>query len=175
MKKLSFLFLLLMFGCTDSEENASTNLRKGDEFFAKGEYEVAEYYYDKIPEESVLYKTVLRRKQEIEKMNADPSRQDKPNKTTESVTIVRHTYQTKLGRLPIHKITLANNTAKKLQLIDVEFVYLDAANKEVTRLTSNVFADIDPNGKKDLNEISPGIVSEPFTNVKVTIKRTLFY
>jgi len=56
MKKFVLVLILLVFGCSDLGDQASANLKKGDEFFAKNEYEVAEYYYDKIPEESPFYR-----------------------------------------------------------------------------------------------------------------------
>ena len=127
MKNIPFLFLLLALVCTDSEEQASTNLRKGDEFYNKGQYDIAEYYYDKIPEESILRKTVARRKKDIEKNIGSFSAKVSSEKKAEEVTIANHTFKVSLGRIPMHTITLLNSTSKKLQMVDVEFTYFNAA------------------------------------------------
>lgn len=174
MKKFSLLLVLSLFGCTDSEENASMNLRKGDEFFAKGEYEIAEYYYDKIPEESNLYKSVLRKKQEMEKINNDPVLKAKKAAKEESVTIVRHSHILRMGRLPVHTLTLANNTSKHLNIVEMDFVYLDASGKEVARLMTMLTPGLDAETEKEMTNISPGMVNEKFSQVRIEIKRTLF-
>jgi len=68
MKKTLLILLLLAAGCIDTEENASANLKKGDDFFAKNEYEVAEYYYERIPEESPFYAKAQVKLEEIAKI-----------------------------------------------------------------------------------------------------------
>ena len=57
MKLLAAMMVAMLFiGCDNTPEQAADNLKKGDEYFAAQQYEVAEYYYDKIPDESPLYK-----------------------------------------------------------------------------------------------------------------------
>ncbi|MCK9410606.1 MAG: FxLYD domain-containing protein [Bacteriovoracaceae bacterium] len=175
MKKAFILCLMVFFGCTDSDENASTNLRKGDEFLARGEYEVAEYYYDKIPEESVLYKTVLRRRQEMEKQQASGGAVKRVDRNAEGVFVTKHSYSLQMGRIPIHTISILNNTSKRVNTIEMEFVYLDDTGKEVARLLTMVNAMVDPAEEKEIGKITPGMVTEKFKRVKIDIKRTLLF
>lgn len=172
MKKLLIICIVVMFGCTDSEDNASSNLRKGDEFLSQGEYEIAEYYYEKIPEESVLYKTASRRKLEISKMT---SGSDTANKESDGVQIIRHSYKITAAKLPIHKVTIANRTRKKLNMVEIEFTYLDVAGREVRTTTANVLANIDKGDQREINDISPGVISEKFSWVRVSVVGKIFY
>ena len=176
MKVYAILLIILLIGCSDTEENASTNLRKGDEFFKKGEYEVAEYYYDKIPEESVLYKTVIRRKEEIQKINEDPTLDKRSMEKTKGVFITKHTFQVNnLGVLPIHRITLLNNTDDNLQFVELEFVYYDAKGSEVQRLSTVVNTYVAKHTQKDFDKISPGIVNTKFTRANAILVKPVFY
>jgi hypothetical protein len=185
MKKLSILSMLFIFGCTGSEDNASTNLRKGDEFMARGDYEIAEYYYDQIPEESVLYKTVQRRRQEMEKKQASEGgisssgtstgSSGSARKKAEGVTITKQSYILQMGKMPLHTITILNNTSKKLNIIEMEFVYINDAGREVARLLTMVNANADPEEEKVIGKIMPGMVNEKFSRVQIDIKRTLLF
>lgn len=177
MRYALLLCLLVMVGCTDSEENASANLRKGDEFMAKGEYEIAEYYYDKIPEESVLFKTVERRRKEMEKHAPAPAAAAGGSKVQkrEGVFILRESHVLQLGKMPIHTITVQNATSKRLNMLELNFVYLDGAGTEVQRMTSLVNASMDPDTEKELDKIAPGMLNQKFSTVRVEIKRTMLF
>ncbi len=169
---LSIICLAILVGCADSEDNASSNMRKGDEFLAKGEFEIAEYYYDKIPEESVLYKMALRKKQEIVKRTEV---EEKESSTLPAVQVISHSFKVNAGKLPVHKVTIANNTDKRLQMVDLDFTYLDASGGEVKKMTSNVMVNLAGGDQKELSNISPGMISEKFTKVRVSISRTMFF
>ena len=176
MKKFAVIVTVLLFGCADSDENASTNLRKGDEFFNKGEYEIAEYYYDKIPEESVLFKTVVHRKDEIQKIHEDPSLDTRSTKKISGVFITKQSVQvSNLGVLPLHKITIVNNTDKNLQFVELEFTYFDDKGKEVKKLSSVVNTAVPKNSQKEFEKITPGMVNEKFTKAMVTLVKPVFY
>jgi hypothetical protein len=177
MKKALIVILLALFGCTDSEDNASTNLRKGDTFMARGEFEIAEYYYEKIPEESVLYKTVLRRRKEMEKKRPVVSAASAPESGAkeEAVVITKHTYTLQLGKMPIHTLTVRNGTSKRLNMLEVEFVYLNEAGQEVSRMQSMVSAVVEPGEEKMVGKVAPGMVQEKFTQVKYEIKRSMLF
>ncbi len=177
MKKIPFLCAILLISCSDPEEMASTNLRKGDEFMKRGEFEIAQYYYDKIPEGHLLQKHVQKRLQEIEKITNDPVEREKLSNTkkVEDVTIVRHTFQIKMGRLPLHKLVLTNNTSRKIRMIDIDFIYLDQSGKEIKTINHPMFADIDAGMTKEFNDVSPGMVQEQIFQVKVLIKNTMSF
>jgi hypothetical protein len=176
MKKLPFLFMIDLFGCSDSEENASTNLRKGDEFFNKGEYEIAEYYYDKIPEESLLRKSVNRKMDEIQKIYADPTLDTRSTKKKEGVFVTKHTFTVNnLGILPLHTITVLNSTDQNLQFVELEFVYFDDKGKEVKRLTTVTSTPVPKNTQKEFTRISPGMVNDKFVRANVILTKPVFY
>jgi hypothetical protein len=178
MKYVLLLCMLVMAGCTDSEENASANLRKGDEFMAKGEYEIAEYYYDKIPEESVLFKTVERRKKEMEKSvpkTVTSSSSSSKAQKKEGVFILKESHVLQLGKMPIHTVTVQNATSKRLNMLELNFVYLDEMGTEVQRMTTLVNASMDPDTEKELDKIAPGMLNQKFSTVRVEVKRTMLF
>ncbi len=176
MKNVPFLFLLLALGCTDSEEQASTNLRKGDEFFNKGQYDIAEYYYDKIPEESPLHKSVARRVDEIAKIRIDPSLDKHSTKKKEGVFITNHSFEAgAMGVLPLHRMTIVNNTDKNLQFCELEFVYYDASGKEVERLSTVATTGVQKDAQKNFEKISPGVVKQKFAKATVKLVKPVFF
>ncbi|NUN71342.1 MAG: hypothetical protein HUU02_16715 [Bacteroidetes bacterium] len=176
MKYFALFCLLLMVGCTGSEEDASANLRKGDEFLAKGQYEIAEYYYDKIPEESVLYKTVERRRKEIEASVPRPAASGSSSEVKRNgVFILKESHVLQLGKMPIHTITVENATNKRLNVIELEFIYRNGSGAEVQRMTTMVNAGMDPQTEKVLDQIAPGMINQPFSTVAVVVKRTMLF
>jgi hypothetical protein len=176
MKKILVLFLLFLFGCADSDENASTNLRKGDEFFNKGEYDVAEYYYDKIPLDSPLYQTVVRRKEEILKAHEDPMSDTRTAKKAKGVFISNHSFfGNSAGTIPVHRMTIVNNTDENLQFVELEFVYLDERGIEVQRLSTVLNSYVAKNSQKDFEKISPGVVRVKFAKAHVVLVKPVFY
>lgn len=176
MKRFLLLCVIAFAGCVDSEENASTNLRKGDAFLARGEYEIAQYYYDRIPEESVLFKSVQRRKKEIEKEVIAAGGGVAPGEQRpEGVFIIKHTHILQLGKMPIHTLTVLNNTGKRLNMMEVEFVYLDDGGKEVLRTPYMVTMNIGPGEEKEIGKVAPGTVMQKFSRVKVDVKRTVLF
>ncbi len=177
MRYVLLFTLLVMAGCTDSEENASMNLRKGDEFMAKGEYEIAEYYYDKVPEESVLFKTVERRRKEMEKSAPKPVA-EKGKSTVQQrqgVFILKESHVLQLGKMPIHTITVQNATSKRLNVMELEFIYRNEMGVEVQKMTTMVNASMDAGEEKELDKIAPGMLNQKFSTVSVVIKRTMLF
>lgn len=177
MKYFLFFTLLIMAGCTGSDEDASMNLRKGDEFMAKGEFEIAEYYYDKIPEESVLFKTVERRRLEMQKSAPKPSAKNEQRAVQhrEGVFILKESHVLQLGKMPIHTITVQNATSKRLNVMELEFIYRNDMGEDVQRLTTMVNASMDPGTEKVLDKIAPGMLNQKFSTVSVVVKRTMLF
>lgn len=176
MKKIPFILLMLVLGCADTEENASTNLRKGDEFFNKGEYDIAEYYYDKIPEESLLHQSVARKLDEIKKIRIDPSLDKHSTKKKEGVFITNHSFEPgTMGLLPLHRITVVNNTDKNLQFVELEFVYYDAQGNEVERLSTVATTGVKKESSKNFEKISPGVIKTKFVKANVILVKPVFF
>lgn len=173
---LAAVLALAVAGCTDSEENASTNLRKGDEFFKKGEYDIAEYYYDRIPDDSPLKQTVTRRKEDIVKFRENPALDTNVKRKVKGVFVKNHTFAiTSLGVMPVHRFTIVNNTDKTLQFCEMEFVYFDAGGKEVERLNYVANTLVPKDEEKVFDKINPGVVRGKFVRSTATIVKPVFY
>jgi hypothetical protein len=175
MKKIIFSLLVILFGCSDSADQAGANLKKGDEFFNKSEYEVAEYYYEKVPEESPLFR------QAQTKLEAIAGIKERwkviPGDTVEisNIILVENKYNTdNTSRLPIHAITLANRSWKKLKSINIEFTYYNAAGAVITKLIVEIETDLDSRNQKVYENVSPGVIQERFAKCDARIINAVF-
>ena len=127
-------------------------------------------YYDKIPEESPFYR------QARKKLNTIASIKEKwkvvAGDTVEisKVVIIENTYKVdNVSRLPIHTVTIANNTRKTLESVIIEFIYYDEAGSVVTTLVGNVKASVEPKSQNVFDNISPGTLQERFVNCEARI------
>ncbi|HAP36769.1 MAG TPA: hypothetical protein DCQ28_12840 [Bacteroidetes bacterium] len=176
MRKIVFSILLLVVGCAEPVDQASTNLKKGDEFFAKNEYEVAEYYYDKIPEDSPFFRQAQKKLNVIaavkEKWKIDVGDTVEISK----VTITENKYTTDNdSKSPIHTLTVVNTSWKKLKRVNIEFSYFTEAGIIITRLVVNdVELDLDPNTQKVYENISPGTIYFQFATCEAKIINAYF-
>lgn len=163
MKKFYCLFFIFLLGCSGTEENASANLKKGDDFFAKKEYEVAEYYYEKIPEESPIYIQAQKKLEEIAAVKKQWADKEVKVGDLTKIIVLDHTYQTdNVSQVPIHRLSLVNNTDRFIETITVEFTYFDKSGKEITKLTAEVNTPMYQNTQDVFKGISPGMVNEEY-------------
>ena len=170
MKKITVSLLVILFGCSDPADQAGTNLKKGDEFFDKSEYEVAEYYYEKIPEESPLFIQAQKKlnaiamvKEQWKVVAGDPIE-------ISNITIVEHKYNTdSSATLPIHSVTLVNRYWKKLKSVDIQFSYYDGSGNIVAKLITEIETNLDSRNQRVYENISPGTVRERFVSCEIKI------
>ena len=172
---ISLLTAVLLIGCMDDSENARANMEKGEQFMKQGEFEVAEYYYERIPEDSPYYRKAMLRLEEIKKRHQAMIEQEASSAGSQEVLIARHSFQVdNMGKVPIHFITIENNSDQAIQMLELEFVYLGFNGKEVATLSQPLAVGIEPESVKEVKGVSPGIVSEPFQKVNIKINRILF-
>ena len=175
MKIHLLFFALLLAGCGDSEENAPSNLQKGNEFYAKQEYEVAEYYFEKIPEESPLYPQAKKKLDAIAAIKKQWKEKQVSTTDLSKIVIIDHTYQlVNIARIPTHRLSLVNNTDRILEYITVEFSYTDKTGKVVAKLTTETRTPMFQNTQDVFKGIEPGYVAEEFTTSTARIVSARF-
>ena len=170
MKK-TILFILLAFsGCMDTEENASLNLKKGDSFFEKKEYEVAEYYYERIPEDSPLYTKAKRKLDEIALIKKHWVEKEVPADDVPKITILNHNVgMDNVRHIPSHTLELFNNLSREVKYITAEFTYADANGTIVGKLKTEVKISLYPNTRGSFSAIEPGYVAKAFSSSSAKI------
>jgi hypothetical protein len=172
---LFFVLLVALYGCTGGEENASSNLKKGDEFFEKEEYEVAEYYYEKVPEESPLYSKAKRKLDEIAVIKRLWVEKDVPETEVARIQILNHRYAVdNVRHVPSHSLELYNNLPQNVEYVDLEFTYLDQEGTVITTLTMQLRTSIFPNSRKGFNAVEPGYVGKSFATSEAKIVRARY-
>ena len=176
MKKILFIILLACtIGCEQSDEDASSNLKKGDSFFEKKEYEVAEYYYEKIPEESPMYAKAKKKLDAIAVIKKQWTEHSVPQIDLNKIVIVEHTFTVdNISLLPVHRLSLVNNTNRTLESIDVEFSYLDKNGKILEKLVCEVKTGMYTNTQDVFKGIKPGVVREAFATSEAKILSAKF-
>jgi hypothetical protein len=162
--------VLILFGCSDSADQASANLKKGDEFFAKNEYDIAEYYYDKIPEDSPFFQQAQKKLNAIAVGRAQWKVDNNGSTKISEVYIIDNKYKIdSVSKLPIHAITLENKSWKSLLSVDIEFIYYNDEGTVVTKLIADVKTNLLPKTQKVYENISPGTIQERFVNCQARI------
>ena len=175
MRRVLTVILLLAAGCADTEENAAANLKKGDEHLAKKEYEVAEYYYERIPEESPLYVQAEKKLEAIAKVKKQWVEKEVAPADLAKIRIIDHTYQLdNVARVPSHRLSLVNNTDRVLEYITVEFSYYDRSGKKVATLETETRTPMFQNSQDVFKGIEPGFVAEEFASTTARIVNARF-
>jgi hypothetical protein len=154
------VLLFLLAGCVGTEENASENLQKGDDFFAKKEYEVAEYYYERVPEESPFYAKARMRLNEIAGIKRHWVEKDVSATELAKIIIVDNVFSVdNITRIPKHRISLVNNTSRMLENIEVEFSYFDRSGTYITSMTVEVRTPLLQKSQGEFTNIEAGVVT----------------
>ncbi|MBI2427245.1 MAG: hypothetical protein HYV29_00330 [Ignavibacteriales bacterium] len=175
MKQLIFFILIALIGCADTDENAAANLKKGNDFFEKKEYEVAEYYFERIPETSPLHKEAVKKLDVIAKIKRQWVEKEVSPADLSKIIILEHTFQVdNVARIPSHRLSLVNNTDRILQSIEVEFTYFDKSNKEIMKLVGEVRTPMFQNTQDVFKGIEPGYVQEEFATATAKIIKARF-
>ena len=172
----SIIVAVLLVGCDRTSELAPNNMKKGDQYFATKEYDVAEYYYEKIPEDSPLYKeaqTKLQQIAEIQKSKLPKvSFEDEARKI--SVFEQKITSNT-LGKMPIHSVTLNNESNYKLASVNLEFTYFDAGGDVIVVKQCKVTTRIPAKSQGTFKGIAPGVLDQSCSSSKVSVISAEFH
>ena len=167
---ISIIAAACLIGCDSTSEQAPGNLKKGDQYFEAKEYDVAEYYYEKIPEDSPQFKEAQAKLQKIaeiqQSMIPKISAVDEAQKLSvfdQSIT------SNALGKMPIHSVSLNNESSHKLTSVEFEFTYFDAGGNLIAAKRCKVRTPIPAKSQETFSGISPGVLEETFTSSKVRI------
>jgi hypothetical protein len=166
----AIIFLMLLFGCDNTAEQAANNLKKGDEYFATKQYEVAEYYYDKIPEESPLYKEAQLKVEKIDDIQKGALPKISAAEESQKVSVFDQTMTSNAGGThPIHSVELNNESVYKIVSVTLEFTYLDGTGNVVGVKQFKVATLMNGKTQDTFKGISPGDLESPCTSCKVKV------
>ena len=175
MKNSMVFILLLFFGCADPEENAAANLKKGDNFFGKQEYEVAEYYYEKVPEDSPMYPQAQKKLSEIALIKRHWVEKEVPAQDVPKIKILNQSFGVdNVRHVPAHTLELYNYLDRNVEYVTVEFTYTDGQGAIVGRLTTDVHISLYPNSRGTFSGIEPGYVDKKFASSTASIIKARF-
>jgi len=164
------VFAVLFFGCDNTPEQAPANLQKGDEYFAAQQYEVAEYYYEKIPEESPLYKEAQLKIDKIDEIQKNSIPKISVAEESQKVSIFEQTMTSNSGGTePVHSVELNNESSHKLVSVVLEFTYFDAGGNVVAVKQLKVPSPMLGKTQETFKEIAPGHLESPCTSSKVKV------
>jgi hypothetical protein len=175
MKKILLILGFLLWGCSGSDEQAPENLKYGDDFFAKKEYEIAEYYYEKIPEESPLYSQARKKLEEISIIKKQWVEKSPPAAVLQKIVILNNVYGIdNVTGLPTHTLTILNNTDRIVEYLTFEFSYFDEAGKLVAQYTLKARTPLFQGYQDIFGGLQPGRVDKKFTSSTVKIINARF-
>jgi hypothetical protein len=175
MKKILYFLPFLLLGCGGIEEQSPEYLKSGDEFYAKREYEVAEYYYEKIPEESPLYPQAQKKLEEIDAIKKQWVEKVPPPEVMQKIEILNNSYGVdNVTGLPAHALTIQNNTNRIIEYLTFEFSYFNDEKKLVGQFTIKVRTPIFQGSVEVFRGIQPGRVEGRFTSSTVKVVNVRF-
>ncbi|HTR81550.1 MAG TPA: hypothetical protein VMM58_07950 [Bacteroidota bacterium] len=176
MKRLMLCILFaLMSGCDNSADRAPANMQKGDEYLASKDYEIAQYYYEKIPEESPLYKEAQTKLQQIDEAEQSLLPKGPGPEEAQKVTIFETSITSNPGGiLPIHSVELNNESTFRVKSVVLEFTYFDAAGNVVGVKQRKVPASMAGQTQDTFTGITPGSLDAPCVSCKVRIVSVQF-
>ena len=166
----SIIAVAMLVGCDSTSEQAPGNLKKGDQYFEAREYEVAEYYYGKIPEDSPQFKEAQAKLQKIAEIQKSKLPTISAADETRKVSVFDQSITSNtLGKMPVHSVSLNNESSFKLASIEFEFTYFDAGGNLIAAKRCRVKTPIPARSQETFNGIAPGVLEETFTSSKVRI------
>ena len=169
-RTLIMLALAVFFGCDTTPELAPNNMKKGDQYLAERDYDVAEYYYEKIPDSSPLYKEAQLKLKQI----ADIRDSAIPKVSAEAELQKLSVFEQNIirnddGKTPIHTVSLNNESTHKLTSVQLEFTYFDAAGNIIGVKRCTVAKAMSAKTQQAFTDIAPGILDVPCASSKVKI------
>ena len=160
----------LLIGCDNSVDQAPVNMKKADQYFAERQYEIADYYYEKIPEESPLYKEAQLKIEQIASMEQSALPKGPGADEALKITIFDQSITSNPGGVaPIHTIQLNNESVHKLASVQLEFSYFDAAGNLMGVKRCNVGTPILGKSQETFTGIAPGVLDAQFVTYRVKV------
>ena len=160
----------VLFGCDSSVDQAPANMKKGDAYYAERQYEVAEYYYQKIPEESPLYKEAQLKMQQIAQIEQNELPKGPGADEALKISIFDQSITSNPGGVaPIHSVQLNNESVHKLASVQLEFSYFDKAGDLIGVKRCNVITPILGKSQETFTGIAPGTLDVPFATCKIRV------
>lgn len=177
MKRVLVITVLLLFAeCDNSAERAPINMKKGDAYFASKEYEIAEYYYDKIPEDSPLYKEAQLKVQQIDEIETNTVPKAPGAEESRKVTIFDQSITSNAdGMTPVHSVCLNNESTHRLASVVLEFTYYDASGNVIAVKQCKVSSPMSAKTQETFTEISPGRLEEACAASRVKVISAEFH
>ena len=144
--------------------------KKGTNILPQNSTEVAEYYYDKIPEESPLYKEAQLKIEKIDEIQKGALPKISVAEESQKVSMFDQTMTSNSGGTePIHSVELNNESMHKLASVVLEFTYLDAAGNVVAVKQCKVATPMIGKTQETFKGISPGSLESPCVSSKVKV------
>ncbi len=166
----AIIISVVLFGCDNTAELASSNMKKGDDYFAMKEYEVAQYYYEKIPGESPLYKEAEMKLQRIDDIQKNALPTISVAEEATKVTIFDQSITSNAsGVSPVHSVSLNNESVHKLASVELEFTYYDAAGKVVGVKRCKIPSPMLGKSQETFTGIATGSLDAPCTTSKIKV------
>jgi hypothetical protein len=172
MKKVFILCVLLVAaaGCQNEQENAPANMKKGNSFYEVKEYDVAQYYYEKIPPESPLYPDAKNKLDSIAIFKKYWAITKVTDEDMKKIDLIDHSGSMNLSSMkPLHSFVILNNTERTLSIVTVEFTYYDFEHNVVGKLTCDVDAPVPSMKKGVFSRVEPGILKSAFARSTVKL------
>ncbi len=167
---LTVIVSMFLFGCDNTADQAPNNLKKGDEYFAAKQYEVAEYYYDKIPEDSPCYKEAEIKMQQIADIQKGALPKISVVEESQKVTVFDQSMTINAGGTePVHSVELNNESVHKLASVVLQFTYLDATGNVVAVKQCKIASPMSGKTQETFKGISPGNLESPCVSSKVKV------
>jgi hypothetical protein len=164
------LLFLAAAGCQSNFENAPSNMKKGDSFYASKEYDVAEYYYQKIPEESPLYAEAKAKLDSIATFKKYYAITTVTEQDLKNIDLMDHSFSMNLSTMkPLHSFVILNKTPRSLSSITVEFTYYDMNHNTVGQLVCDVDAPVPSMKKGVFSRVEPGVLQSVFAKSSVKL------
>ena len=176
MKRFSIVFLLLFAaGCDNSADRAPANMKKGDDYLASKDYEIAQYYYEKIPEESPLFKEAQTKLQQIDDAERALLPKTPGAEESQKVTIFDQSITSNAGGVaPIHSVELNNESTHRLVSVVLEFTYYDASGNVVGVKQCTISSPMTGKTQDTFNGIAPGTLDMPCATSKARVVSAVF-
>ncbi len=171
MKQIFFFIIALFFiSCEQTEQDANENFKKATEFYKQKEYEIAEYYFDKIPEDNPLYSESQRILQEIDNIKLFSSEKLAKPEELRQVKVLNHTFTFNAETMePKHNIKISSENTRTIRFMVLKFTYYNEVNQPVDQIVVRENLVMYGRVTDTFKDVIPGKVKSKFYSSRVEI------